>query len=397
MKIRNKILSTLAASVLCLGLFSCEGGGEVINEIADVTATCKLSRSFESKTFEGDGIEEATITSYVDGDTTNVTTVNSKKSYKIRYLSIDTPESTVGYDKWGKAASVYNKQVLSTATSIVIESEGSTAEKDSSGSRYLAYVWYKTADSDTYRNFNLELVENGYTRNNCTTDGKYYTYFEKAEKKASKLGLHLWGNEDDIYYSEVVNPVTLKELKDHAGEFYDKDTQIPVCVSFDAYVVSMDDASARTVTVEQFDATDKKYHQYKVFVGYSGTRVHTLSIVGNYLHYVGWPTGEGSIHGCVALAGKKDGLYSYRIGQNYVKTLTSAKITEATLADGVATFKVRADNKVYTLTYTDSEVTEATIKAYVSSASRTIKCFIPNNNADDEATDGYINLLTDID
>jgi len=395
MKTRTKLFSTLAASILCLGLFSCTSkGGESLDK--DITATCKLTRSFASKTFQDDGIEEAKITGFIDGDTTNVQTLGSKVSYKIRYLSIDTPESTVGYDKWGKAASVFNEEVLSKATSVVIESKSSSPEKDSSGSRYLAYVWYKTEDSDTYRNFNLELVENGYSKNNCDTKDKYYDYFNKAEKKAMKNEAHIWGNSEDIYYSEDVTEVSIKELKANPDSYFNKETKVPVCVAFDAYVVAIDSSSARTITVEQFNEEDGKYYQYDVFVGYDGTGVYKLtSQVGNYLHFVGWPTGDGSIHGCIASPGEKSGLYTYRREIKYYKTLSNAKVTTATLADGVATFTVSANSLTYTLTLKDSTLTESKVNSYAGTY-RTIKCFLPGNNMDDEQTVGFVNLLSDI-
>ena len=394
MRLRTKILSALAASTLLFGLLSCTGG-DITKE--DVTASCKLNRTpTASKTFDANGIEEAEIVSYVDGDTTTVRTVNSGVTYKIRYLGIDTPESTIGYDKWGKAASVYNKKTLSKATSIVIEAEKNTPEKDSSGSRYLAYVWYKTEGSDTYRNFNLELVENGYSANNTDPDTKYYEYFEKASKKAQKLQLHIWGNDEDIYYSEDIHPVTLKDLKEKASDYYNKETEIPVCVSFDAYVVKMDSSSARTITVEQYNPEDGQYYQYDVFVGYEGPRLYKIAITGSYLHFVGWPTGEGSIHGCVASLGDDEGLYSYRYSQKYYKLLADAVITAATLNDGVTTFTVTAAERTYTLTYTDSTLTSQEVQNLVSATKHTIKCFIPNNDADDTATTGFINTLSDI-
>lgn len=34
---------------------------------------------------------------------------------------------------------------------------------DSNGTRYLGYVWYRNSESDTFKNLNLELTENGYT------------------------------------------------------------------------------------------------------------------------------------------------------------------------------------------------------------------------------------------
>ncbi len=391
MKLR-KLFPIFGSVFAILGLSLLTSCGE--EEVGDVTATCKIQRTgIESKTFAKNGVEQCEIVRFTDGDTSTVKTKNSQETYTIRYLSIDTAESTIGYEKWGKAASVWNKSILSKATDLVIEAEKTTPENDSNGTRWLAYVWYKREGDTEYRNYNLECVENGYSLNNCSAQGKYYEYFQKAEAKAKKQKLHIHGDEEDIYYSEKVQAVTIKELNEHPEKYYDKDTEIPACVEFDAYITTWDTASARTLTVEQFDKTDGKYHTYKIFVGYSGPRLYSLSDKGAYFHYRGWTTGEGSLHGCVAQLGKTDGLVSYRYSANYMMNLEGT-ITAAVLKDGVATFTVLADGVEYTLTLEDSTLDNATVQAFASTT-HTIKAFIPNNNKKDQ-TVGFINTLADI-
>ena len=48
---------------------------------------------------------------YVDGDTTHVEAKNLGYTIKIRYLGIDTPESTSEIEKWGLTASYYSKYI----------------------------------------------------------------------------------------------------------------------------------------------------------------------------------------------------------------------------------------------------------------------------------------------
>ena len=67
---------------------------------------------------------------YVDGDITHVATLNKGYTVKIRYLGIDTPESTSELEEWGKTASIYNKGVLSKAKRIILESQGWAAGLD---------------------------------------------------------------------------------------------------------------------------------------------------------------------------------------------------------------------------------------------------------------------------
>ena len=61
--------------------------------------------------------------SHIDGDTTHFDVprdFDSAGIVKARYLAIDTPESTGQIEEWGKAASAFTKEKLSTAHSIII-------------------------------------------------------------------------------------------------------------------------------------------------------------------------------------------------------------------------------------------------------------------------------------
>ena len=53
---------------------------------------------------------------YVDGDTTHVETYNLQYTVKIRYLSIDTPESTSEIEEWGLSASYFSKYIYTGDT-----------------------------------------------------------------------------------------------------------------------------------------------------------------------------------------------------------------------------------------------------------------------------------------
>lgn len=383
-----KVFSAMLAIFALVGLSSCNGGN------TDVTGTLKLERSAKNKTFKDDGIEECEITKYTDGDTSNLRGLQSGITYTVRYLSIDTPESTAGYDKWGKAASLWNKELLSNAQKIVLEAEGSTPEFDTNGTRYLGYVWYMPKDSDTYRLYNLECVENGYSENNCAVTGKYYKYFQEAANKAKAAKLHIHGNEDDKYFPETITPVTLKDLTANASTYYNSAESIPTCVSFEAYVVSTGSGSFRTATVEQFDATSKTYHQYNVVVGYSGSRFYTITTLNSLIRFVGWTTGEGSIHGCQAMAGaKEDSFYCIRRQQNYYCPM-NVNVTAATVEDGVLTITGKATiNNVetnVTLTLNDNTVTQEVANEYVG---KNVKAKAFATSTENKYT---LNLLSDL-
>ena len=147
MKLR-KLFPVFGSVFSILGLSLLTSCGE--EEVGDVTATCKIQRTgIESKTFAKNGVEQCEIVRFTDGDTSTVKTKNSQETYTIRYLSIDTAESTIGYEKWGKAASVWNKSILSKATDLVIEAEKTTPENDSNGTRWLGIKEKATLNIET--------------------------------------------------------------------------------------------------------------------------------------------------------------------------------------------------------------------------------------------------------
>lgn len=181
--------------------------------------------------FRQDGIEKINMNgfiNYVDGDTTHVETLNYGYTVKIRYLGIDTPESTSEIEKWGKSASNFNKEILSNAKHIILEGQGVAKNGEKApatadgNQRSLAYVWYTDVEQPTkadFRCLNLEMVYNGYSFGIGSKEemGDYfYSYFDKASKSAEARKLHVYSDDNDPnYYDWEKNPVqelTLKKL-----------------------------------------------------------------------------------------------------------------------------------------------------------------------------------------
>ena len=165
------------------------------------------------------------FTNYVDGDTTSFTTYNGFYNVKVRYLAVDTPESTSEIEEWGKSASKFNKSKLSAAKHVIVQSAGcartgKTAVADLDGyQRSLAYVWYSDVENPTqndFRNLNLELVQEGYSifsgsREDMvefeTVDGvavvkddSFYSAFVAANDQAKALKKHIYSDEKDPNY-----------------------------------------------------------------------------------------------------------------------------------------------------------------------------------------------------
>lgn len=175
--------------------------------------------------FREDGVEEMDLTefvNFVDGDTTHFTTKQFGYTVKVRYLGIDTPESTSELEEWGKSASLFNASTLSSAKHVILQSQGRAATPDDEASWYseadtygrnLAYVWYTTVDSptlDDFRCLNLEMVYQGFSQGigSIQEMGEYYYYaFDKANLSAQANKRNQYSGELDknYYYDDPVD------------------------------------------------------------------------------------------------------------------------------------------------------------------------------------------------
>ena len=153
-----------------------------------VSDQVKLTKDYKGKSFLDDGIGEVTLDRAIDGDTAWFYDQNGTK-IKVRFLGIDTPESTREKEAWGKAASTFTRNKLQNAHTIVLESQGPRQE---TYGRYLGFVWVDGVL------LNLELVENCYTPA-ALSDGPYEEYFMDAMMHAKKTGRRVWGEIDPNY------------------------------------------------------------------------------------------------------------------------------------------------------------------------------------------------------
>lgn len=245
------------------------------------------------------------FTNYVDGDTTQFTSYNGNYTVKVRYLGVDTPESTSEVEEWGRSASLFNKSILKKAKYVIVQSAGSAktgkrAPADLDGyQRSLAYVWYSNEDNPTkesFRNLNLELVYNGYSGFNAPSDDMkedFYDAFSDAYTIAQEYKKNRFSNEkdpnydynpaqvlpldmlyDETYYVDHFDPNTNENLGNYSSFCDDK-----TWYSFDGYVTRVVGGSAF-------------YIQNKIGDNYYGLYVFTLRTyepvqVGNWLRVTG--------------------------------------------------------------------------------------------------------------
>ena len=209
MKKLNKLLALLLLICVALSCVGCINTGD--DELVDYVSELKLDMSSESLK------QEVTVKAYIDGDTTHFyvpKSVNDTGVLKARYLAINTPESTGRVEEWGKKAATFTKSKLKDATSIIIESDDNKWNADSTGDRYLVWVWYKTSESSDYRNLNLEILQEGLAIASNSADNRYGDACMKAIDQAREHKLYVYSKDadPDFHYGEAV-PVTLSELR----------------------------------------------------------------------------------------------------------------------------------------------------------------------------------------
>ena len=230
MKFRTKIVSLVLVVLSLFCLTGCEylyeGGTVGPGTNVDISGSrTKYTDSLKlallpsaSSSFDVDGMCFATVDKYVDGDTTYFYAKLStgKDSISIRYMGLDTPESTYKVEPWGIAAAKFTKDKLSNAESIILQSDP-TGLLDSNG-RYLGYVWYRTTAADDYRCLNLELIEQGYSPAKGMSGALYMQEFYDAGTRAQAYKDRTNGEEDPTYdYSANGQKYTIKQILETFG------------------------------------------------------------------------------------------------------------------------------------------------------------------------------------
>jgi endonuclease YncB( thermonuclease family) len=246
-------------------------------EPVDYAASVKLNMN--SATVK----QEVTVKQFIDGDTTHFNVPSSLMPggvLKGRYLAINTPESTGKIEEYGKKASSFTKEKLSSATSIILESETATWDADSTGDRYLVWVWYRTDENSEYRNLNIEILQNGLAIASSSSNNQYGTVCMAAidQAKAQKLNVFSGQPDPDFYYGDAIE-LTLKELRTNVEDYNG------MKVAFNG-VVTVNDS--QSVYVEAYDAETNMYYGMSVYYGYNlnGKGLEILT-VGNEVRIVG--------------------------------------------------------------------------------------------------------------
>jgi len=136
--------------------------------------------------------EEVKVTKHIDGDTVEITHKDGKTD-KVRFIGVNTPESTTQHEQYGQEASDYTKNKLLDKT---VYLEKDAGDKDTYG-RLLRYVWLEIPKDNSEseiknKMFNSILAEEGYAEQMTVPPNvKYADYFKKfcAEARTNNKGL----------------------------------------------------------------------------------------------------------------------------------------------------------------------------------------------------------------
>lgn len=262
---------------LLLMLLSVPALAEAPAEPVDYAGQLRLNMASETvKT-------EVTVKTFIDGDTTHFTvpeSVSDNGVLKARYLAVNTPEITGKIEEYGKKAADFTREKLTSAISIIVESDDGRWNFDSTGERRLVWVWYQPEEGTEYRCLNLELLQNGLCIANSTANNRYGSICMSALNQARSLKLNVYsGQKDpDFYYGDAIE-LTLRELRTNLSDYNGKK------VAFTG-VVTMNSNNA--VFVENHDPESGLYYGMSVYYGYglSGTGLSILN-VGNEVRIVG--------------------------------------------------------------------------------------------------------------
>ena len=283
---KKKLLSLLLLVCMCLTAFAgCDfksifgKGDDSSTEIVEVDYAGQVTLNMESETLK----QEVTVLNYIDGDTTHFNvpnTVVDRGILKARYIAVNTPESTGKIEEWGKKAARFTKSKLAEAESIIIETDGTDWEVDSTGDRHLVWVWYKNEGALGYRNLNIELLQEGLAIGSKAGFTRYGDTCTQAINQAITLKKHVHSSEKDpdYYYGEAVE-MDIKEIRLNIEDY------VGMKVAFEGVVTYY---SNDGVYVEAYDeATDKVYGTYVYYGHFLTSNGKKVFSVGNRVRIVG--------------------------------------------------------------------------------------------------------------
>ena len=293
------LLACLVSLASCKKCNSCKKEGDFTSETysweTPQTDKLKLTADYKGKDFIKDGIGEVTPVRFVDGDTT-VFRTKSGEEFTVRYNGINTPESTYRIEPWGYAASKFNKatyaEEIAKGAKIVLQTEDMVTRLDSTGQRYLAWVWFVYPDGDS-KLFNLQMAELGYAHVKSASGTQYEKYFTDAIFDISIYKLRIYGETDPGYdYSNTAKEMSIKQIRELYGT--EEAINSNTIEGFSSPFIKVSGIVVRkngqtNAYIQQYDEETNKYYGIYVYGGYNsiskllvGAKVEVTAKIGYY-------------------------------------------------------------------------------------------------------------------
>lgn len=146
---------------------------------------------------------EVTFNRAIDGDTAVFNIPNYDEPVTVRFLAINTPESTTKVELYGKEASEFTKEKLTNSKKIVLEFDNNSTEMDKYNRR-LAWIW---VDDELLQEL---LIENGLAKVDYIYGNyKYVEQLEEKQEKAKSSKIGIWQDELQDELEEVEKDITI--------------------------------------------------------------------------------------------------------------------------------------------------------------------------------------------
>lgn len=302
---------------------------------SDRVSFADMGIDVDGKTFLENKVEKVKLKSVTDGDTAvfHISTSGIQDSFTnplkkshsyvtIRFLAIDTPESTSSIAPWGKKASKYAKSLLENAEGLIIDSTSIDTSKyesvydtfksgvrlDSNGSRWLGLVWYCPQGMDAnnlhnYRLYQLDVIEECYSfyTGNLGQTGWCYHADKTTEPKLYERHKEDYGSMrlGDVLFEADLRMQSLEKryTGDQIDENYDYSTTPAemsikeALANFDEYAenckyVALTGVITRFVGVNFYFQDAEGYALY-VYMGIDAKSIGSLFSVGDTINVRG--------------------------------------------------------------------------------------------------------------
>ena len=152
-------------------------------------------------------IKDGRVTRVVDGDTARIWF--DGEEHKVRLIGIDTPESTIEIEPYGKAASAYTRRAIPPGTRVYLEMD---AEPRDRYGRILAYIWLDRPRSRSDKEIrakmlNARIVLDGYAQQlTIPPNVRYADHFRRYVAEAREARLGLWSDTEGSSKSAPGDP-----------------------------------------------------------------------------------------------------------------------------------------------------------------------------------------------